>query len=198
MNWSESDFLVEQMIKGSTGELWGVRLEDSDHFPVLKHSIESVGNSGTLLDVGCGAGDVSRVWTGDYIGVDLPWVVERVSKFCNPGKNYFSLDLNVSTVNSLPPCRVLLMNAFLDVRENPHELLDSVLQSNFESLVIHRQRLSQKESKVESRKSYGDSTVPSSIMSWERIHESVMTRNPSSHISLIHWQQDYYTLIVRR
>lgn len=198
MKWEESDAIIEQMIKGSTGELWGSRLEGSDHFSILKHSIEAVGNYGTLIDVGCGAGDISRVWTGDYVGVDLPWVIERVSKVCNSGGKYLSMDINADTVKSLPESRVVLMNAFLDVREDPHEIFESILQTNFENLIIHRQRLSQKDSKIEHRDSYGNSTVPSSVMSWERMHSSVMASNPNSHLALIHWQQDYYTFTVSR
>ena len=196
--WRESDLIVEQMIKGSTGELWGKRLEDTDHFPVLKQAIDLVGNFETLLDIGCGAGDVCRVWNGKYIGVDLSWVVERVSKKCNPLQEYISIDLDSSTVFSLPESRVVLMNAFLDLREDSHDFFESLLKMKYENFIVHRQRLSQNNSKIEYRKSYGESTVPSSVMSWERICQSVMQSNSNSKISLIHWQGDNYTFIVSR
>lgn len=196
--WKESDLVVEQMIKGSTGALWGKRLEEADHFPVLKKAIDSVGNFGTLLDIGCGAGDVSRVWKGKYIGSDLPWVVERVSKKCNPAHEYFPIDLNTSTIQSLPSARVILMNGFLDVRDNPHEIFESLLKMNYENFIVHRQRLSQDSFKIEYLNSYGGTIVPNSIMSWNRINESVMQHDSKSKIYLIEWQGDSYTIIVSR
>lgn len=199
MSWVESDLLVEQMIKGSTGELWGKRLEGSDHFPILKQAIDLVGNYGTLLDIGCGAGDVSRVWNGKYTGVDLPWVVERVSKICNPNHDYLSIDLNPLTIQNIPSSRVVLMNAFLDVRENPHELFESFLNLDVESFIVHRQRISQENDRIEYRKNgYIESIIPSSVMSWRRIAESVIKNDSKSNISLFHWQGDSYTFVVSR
>ena len=198
MSWVESDLLVEQMIKGSSGELWGNTLEGSDHFPILKQAFSLVGNSGSLLDIGCGAGDVSRVWEGEYTGIDLPWVVERVSKVCNSTRNYLPIDLRPSSLSLLPHARVVLMNAFLDVRDDPHEFLDALLKMNYENFIVHRQRLTNGSAKLEYRKSYGDSTVPSSIMSWDRIYQSVMSNDTNSKISVINWQSNWYTFVVSR
>lgn len=196
MRWEESDNIVEQMIKGSTGELWGVKLEQSDHFPLLSHVLNHVGNEGDLVDIGCGAGDVSRVWKGNYTGVDLDWVIRRVSKICNPTCNYISLDLTVESVSNLPKFRIALMNAFLDVRDDAHEIFDQILANNIDSLIVHRQRLSQNQHFVEKRPGYGGSEVPSSVMSLEKIVASVEKIRPTAKILLFHWQQDYYTFIV--
>ena len=196
MKWEESDRIVEQMIKGSTGELWGVKLEQSDHFPLLSHVLNHVGNEGDLVDIGCGAGDVSRVWNGKYTGVDLDWVIRRVSKVCNPTHNYISLDLTVESILNLPRARVALMNAFLDVRDDPHEIFNQILAIDIDNLIVHRQRLSQNQNFVEKRPGYGGSEVPSSVMSLEKIAAAVEKLRPTSKISLFHWQQDYYTFIV--
>lgn len=198
MNWGESDHVVDQMIKGSTGELWGVTLEKTDHFPLLSHVLEIVGNENSLIDIGCGAGDVSRVWKGEYVGVDFDWVIERVAKICNPNSNYVSLDLNVDSVKKLPKAKVALMNAFLDVREDPHEMFEQVMGLEIDSLVVHRQRLSQSSCVIDKRPGYGGTSVPSSVMSVDRIMSFTEKFAPNATISLFHWQQDFYTFIVRK
>ena len=87
--WEENKDIIRQMISGSNGTLWGNRLEQTGHYPVLKECLDIVGQSGLLIDLGCGAGDVSRVWRGDYLGIDFDWVIEKVAKVCNQA-NYLS------------------------------------------------------------------------------------------------------------
>ena len=198
MKWEESDAIIEQMIKGSTGELWGVKLEQSDHFLLLSHALNHVGIEGDLIDVGCGAGDVSRIWDGNYKGVDLDWVIERVSKVCNPGNDYISMNLEIENVKELPKARVALMNAFLDVRSDPHEMFEELLKLDIGNLIVHRQRLSQNSSSIDFRPGYGNTSVPSSVMSLDKIVADVENFSPGAKISLFHWQQDYYTFVVRK
>ena len=70
MTWKESKDIIDQMIKGSNGTLWGFKLEGSNHFPILMNLLNKSGQSGLLLDIGCGAGDVSKFWKGEYLGID--------------------------------------------------------------------------------------------------------------------------------
>ena len=198
MKWEESDSIVDQMIKGSTGELWGHRLEQSNHYGLLKHVLDIAEIRGGLLDVGCGAGDVSRSWNEDYTGADLGWIIEKVSKLCNPSKNYVSMDITKENISNLPHSRVVLMNAFLDVREDAHEIFEEILKIKSEKIIVHRQRLSQQNDRIEYQKSYGGSVIPSSIMSIEKINNLSKSLFPNSNILIFHWQNDYYTFIVSK
>ena len=197
MSWQENDDIVDQMIKGSSGELWGFRLEQSSHFPLLKAAFDYVGNKGTLLDLGCGAGDVSRTWDGNYTGADLDWVINRVAKVCNPTANYISINAGIDTIGLLPKADTILMNAFLETFENPHEMFESIVKMGFKNIIIHRQKLSNDKFSLESRDSYGNSNILSSIMSLSDIQKCVSTNHPNAQIALAHWDNGYYTMAVR-
>ena len=171
------------MIKGSTGELWGKRLEQSDHFAVLNNLLEAAGQTGSLIDLGCGAGDVTRAWKGEYTGVDLDWVIEKVDATVE------------STIRKLPSADVVLMNAFLDVLENPHDVFDMIMTLNINKIIVHRQRLTQDQAYYETRGSYGNSEVPSSVMSLNRIL-TTLSKFPDAKFGILHWQSDVHSFIV--
>ena len=196
MRWEENEKIIDQMIKGSTGELWGKRLEQSDHFAVLNNLLEAAGQTGSLIDLGCGAADVSRAWKGEYTGVDLDWVIEKVANVCNPGNNFIAGDATVeSTIRKLPSADVVLMNAFLDVLENPHDVFDMIMTSNINKIIVHRQRLTQDQAYCETRGSYGNSEVPSSVMSLNRIL-TTLSKFPDAKFGILHWQSNVYSFIV--
>jgi hypothetical protein len=197
MNWQENNKIVEQMIKGSTGELWGVRLEQADHYKILKSTLDLAGHSGTLLDIGCGAGDVSRSWRGEYIGVDLSWVIKRVSSVCNPSNQYLESVITPDSVSTLPVTQVALLNAFLDANENPHDLFEAVLRHGYDRVIVHRQKIAKIPDVVEYGESYGGAMIPVSVMSLERITATIK-RHDYCDMSLIHWSDDYHTFTVRK
>lgn len=195
--WIEDDQIIEEMIKGSSGELWGKKLEQTDHFPILNYFLNA-SNSVTLLDLGCGAGDVSRVWKKEYLGVDLPWVIERVSKVCNPKASYKSIDVTKEGIAELPSSDCLLMNAFLDVQEEPLLLLQSICNSRkYKNIIIHRQQLTKKENIKEKKygKGYGNSVIPISYLSWEDLNEIQVEYRIES---VIKWAGDYHSFLMRQ
>jgi len=196
MSWLENSKIIDQMIKGSSGELWGHRLETSSHFPLLNNILNHIGQNGLLIDLGCGAGDVSRIWKDDYLGADLSWVIEKVSKICNPSAQYISINIKNDSLEILPRCRCVLMNAFLDVQENPFSILEKVCCMNTEWVVVHRQRVQNIEkSTFQYVKSYGDSQVPSSIISFAELNE---IKNKYSKEFLIQkWENDSYSFAMR-
>jgi len=195
MNWEENEKIIDQMIKGSTGELWGARLEQADHYKILRDLLESAGQKGILLDVGCGAGDVARSWNGKYIGIDLDWVIEKVSKVCNPNFDFHSMKITPESIKDFPDADVIFMNAFLDVLENPHEIFDTIMSSKCEKIIVHRQRLSQDKEYFEVRGSYANSKIPSSVMSLNKIVSSIH-KFPNAEFALVHWQSDFYSFMV--
>jgi hypothetical protein len=196
IKWKESDLIVDQMIKGSTGELWGNRLEQTSHYPLLKKVFDIVGQQGLLIDLGCGAGDVSRVWNGKYLGIDLDWVIERVAKVCNPSACYASQDIQSQFLAAFPKCKCVLLNALLDVLEKPEEILRKICKAiDTEFVIVHRQKISD-QNKVEYGKSYGDSVVAISTISMDELNK-ISQEIGIKEIKLFHWEGEYYTFILR-
>jgi hypothetical protein len=198
MSWQESDKIVDQMIKGSNGTLWGFKLEESSHYPILQKLLEISGNKGLLVDIGCGAGDVSRIWGADYLGIDLDWVIQRVSKQCNPDKSFLSLDLTTQlNFQDIPESNCVLMNAFLDVQENPIEILEKICkEANTNWIIVHRQRIQDIEKgKFEYVAGYGDSLVPASTMSFNELN--FIKENYSKEFLIGHWENYCYSFAMR-
>lgn len=190
--WEDDPEIIKQMIDGSKGILWGNKLEQASHYPLLKYCLDEVGHSGLLIDVGCGAGDVSRVWKGQYLGVDLDWVVEKVSKVCNPN-SYLSADLTVS-IPALPSAKCVLMNAFLDVQENPEEILEQAMNEiDTEWFIIHRQKIGKSDGFV-TGVGYGNSSTPISVMSTDTVNKFL---NKSKESKVFRWDGEYYTITMR-
>lgn len=199
-NWQKSENIIDEMIKGSNGTLWGVKLEQSDHFPILLKAFEFIGETGLLLDIGCGAGDVNRAWKGDYLGVDLDWVIENVAKKCNVDKNYISMEITPQNISLLPKADVVLMNAFLDIQTNPHDIFNAVLKHDSKKIIIHRQRLQQNmhAESIETQISYANTEIPSSIMSANKLYCDTKELFPNAAISLLNWANDWYTIIIEK
>lgn len=190
--WQDDPEIVEQLIDGSTGKLWKNRLEQAGHYPLLKYCLDEVGHTGLLIDVGCGAGDVSRVWKSQYLGLDLDWVIEKVSKVCNPS-NYLSADLTAS-IPKLPSAKCVLMNAFLDVQEKPDEILERAMNEiNTEWFIIHRQKIGKSDGFVTGI-GYGNSSIPVSVMSTDTVNK-FLKRSKESKV--FHWDGEYYTFTMR-
>jgi hypothetical protein len=190
--WEEDDDIINQMISGSNGTLWGKRLEQAGHYPLLRECLNVTGQNGLLIDLGCGAGDVSRVWMGDYLGIDLDWVIEKVAKVCNQA-NYLSANLSES-IPQLPRSKCILMNAFLDVLENPIPVLNSVLDNaDTEWVIVHRQKIGYEDG-LTLGPSYGGAIIPASIISIDSL-KLIMKRAIS--YELYHWDGDYHTIAMR-
>lgn len=198
MNWKEDEKIIEEMNKASSGELWGHKLQGSSHFPVLKALLDHVGHYGLLLDVGCGAGDVSNIWGGQYVGIDLDWVIENVAKKQNSNANFLKIDIQDDDLSQIPPCRVVFANALLDVVHNPIEILTKLCNLRTDYVIIHRQRLREsKPHEFEFRKSYGESVVPSSIITFLELKEISKKFSIDNNVTIVPWESDSFSFIMR-
>jgi SAM-dependent methyltransferase len=198
VNWSEDEKIIDEMNKASSGELWGHKLQGSSHFPVLKALLDHVGHHGLLLDVGCGAGDVSNVWGGQYIGADLDWVIENVSKKQNSNASFLKIDIQNDDLSQIPSCRVVFANALLDVVHNPAEILKKLCNIRTEYVIIHRQRLREsKPPEMELRKSYGGSMVPSSVITFSELGEISKQFAIDNTVIIVPWESDSFSFIMR-
>ena len=198
VSWKEDHKIIDEMNKASSGELWGHRLEGSSHFPLLQFLLNHVKHRGLLIDVGCGAGDLSRVWGGQYLGVDLDWVIENVSEVRNPSSSFVKVNVQLDDLKNLPECRVIFANALLDVVHNPYEILRKLCNLKAEFVIIHRQRLrEEKPDSIELRESYGDSQVPSSILTFQELREIANDFAVDKGVLIAPWDSDSYSFIVR-
>jgi len=197
-SWKESDEVVKQMCKGSNGSLWGHKLEHADHFPILKSLLEKANNTGLLIDIGCGAGDVSRVWKGDYLGIDLDWVIEKVAKVCNPSFNFVMIDVLNDDLSEIPSCNCLLMNAFLDMIEEPITVLRKIIKSiDANYVIVHRQKITATPHKeLDFVTSYAGTVVPASKITKNSIEQFCQEMNVKDTM-IIHWSGEYYSFIMR-
>ena len=130
--WYNTAKSSEMMIRGAAAELPGwKRLEHSDHFPALKSLVDELqGECITLLDVGCGAAEVSRVFNFFYVGADLDDVIKNVSRKVHPSKRYIAFDIydERQDLDFLSEYDIILMNAFIDVLQHPAYGLRRILK----------------------------------------------------------------------
>lgn len=155
--WYNLDLIPGEMVKGAKAELQGFKkLEESDHFVILDKLIKNV-NPLSICDMGCGAGEISRVYNDlNYLGLDLPHIIERVAMVVNPGKKYMGFDANTQKdLAFLNQYQLLVMNGFLSELPDPLELIAGVLSQYKGSVIIHRQDLTDSTSFLEEYLSYG-------------------------------------------
>ena len=196
--WEKDFEIIEDMRRGSEGSLWGHKLEQADHFPLLKSLLDEVGHDGLLIDLGCGAGDLSRVWSGQYLGADLDWILEEVAKKCNPAAEFMKFDVFNDDIKDLPPSKAIIMNALLDVIEDPITILRKVCQADTDFVVVHRQKIVEtKDDKVEIGLSYGNSKVPVSKITIREMQEIVDDLSRNKEVYIKKWNGDYYSFTIR-
>lgn len=166
--WYNKDILPEQMVLGALGVLDGwSRLENTDHYPLLKHLINAA-NAETLCDLGCGAGELGRLFnlTHNYIGYDLSHIIEKVAINLNPSLNYIKFDINTFNYSDLLKYDLIVCNAFLTEMPNPEHILKNILQNTNKNLIIHRQDFSD-ETNVVNAITYGNLQSIKSIIGWK-------------------------------
>ncbi len=171
--WYNNTTTPSEMIRGAKGELWPV-LENSDHFPVLHDLMMSSANSSSMiLDIGCGAAELSRVYKmGFYTGVDLPHIIDNVARKMHPQNNYISFDVyDLSSDDSfISEYDVIVMNAFIDVLEKPVLALERILSKAKGKVILHRQTWhDDKPTHLSKHSSYGGVSYQSIINRMEAV-----------------------------
>ena len=153
--WYDKENLPQQMLDGASGKLWAP-LDKSDHWPMLKYFIDSCKlnyECKTLLDVGCGAAALSEHIDLQYTGCDLPHIIDTVAKVRNPDNDYIKFDINQPDLSFMNSHDVIVMNAFIDVLEQPMVAMDRILSVASKFVICHRQKIGDVTS-VEKVKSY--------------------------------------------
>jgi hypothetical protein len=171
VTWYDDKIVPEEMIKGAKGEIPGFTiLEESSHFSILKSLIDMCESSETLLDLGCGSAEVSRVFSKfDYFGADLPNIIDLVSKKMHPRNKYISFDAYVNDFKFIEDYDIILMNSFLSEVQNSEEILNKVLKFAKKYVIIHRQDITKESTKNEEYRSYGGTKATNSFINRDSI-----------------------------
>jgi hypothetical protein len=105
------------------------------------------------------------------------------------------IDIQKDTLENFPSCKCVLMNALLDVLENPADVLQTVCENiPTEYIVVHRQKLSDVDS-IQYGKGYGDSTIAISQISAETL-KRVCIECGVKNAAIYHWEDNYYSFIL--
>lgn len=153
--WFNEDVLPSDMVKGATGEKGWLRLEHSDHFKVLNDFIQNLSIL-KMADIGCGAGELGRLYPNiNYVGFDLPHIIDKVGKVVNPKLNYIEFDADDFSYETLKEFDLIVCNSFISELNNPIEILDKLINNTTKYLLIHRQFFSN-ETNFSNYNTYGD------------------------------------------
>ncbi len=132
------------MLAGSRCELPGFKkLENSEHFQTLNRLfLLASGDIENIIDLGCGAAEFGRIYSFfDYVGADLPHIIENVAKKKNPNLSFYNFDAYKTDYKFLKKYDLILMNAFISELSSADLILEKVLTNAKKYVLIHRQKL---------------------------------------------------------
>lgn len=130
-------------------------MDETQHIQALKNHIATIERIWPqkvlkVIDLGCGTAQISLLFDKNkwiYIGVDMPHIIEGCAKKWHPERNFIATNLTkpdvFDTDLEIGEADVILMNAFIDVMENPLTILDRVLSKASRYVIIHRQEFAE-------------------------------------------------------
>lgn len=153
--WYNENELPKDMVERAIGKTKWLSLENSDHFnPLNTLIIES--NPKKIADIGCGAGELGRVYNNiDYVGFDLPHIVDNVAKKVNPNLKYNYFDAYDYDYRKLREFDLIICNSFISELTKPIEVLRKILKNTENYLIIHRQYFTNEKTVLSSYNTYG-------------------------------------------
>lgn len=147
------------------------KLEESEHFYSLSECLNKVKEASSIIDLGCGAGEVGRVLSSNYkyVGADLPHIIEKVSKVKNPSNEYLHFNAEKNDMKFINKYDVVLMNSFLSEIPNWYLVLSKILTNAKKYIIIHRQSITKDSSKLEEYITYGNLKTINTIINYESL-----------------------------
>ena len=143
-NWVTNKNIADEMLRGAKAQIPGFKkLEESDHFKTLNELfLEASADIDNVMDLGCGAAEFGRLYGFfDYVGVDLPHVIEKAAKKKNPNLRYIEFNAYEDDYTFMKEADLILMNAFISELSKADEVLNRVLNAATKYVIIHRQKI---------------------------------------------------------
>jgi hypothetical protein len=161
--WYDNKILPEAMLKSNF-----LPLEQSEHFQSLLSCFNYLKNEKTLLDLGCGAADISKIFQQyEYTGADLGHIIENVSQVKYPDNKYISFDVEKDSLDFLTNYDIILMNGFISELPNWYFSLTKVCCSSNKYIILHRQDVTESTSEKIKYKTYGDLFTLNNIINYK-------------------------------
>lgn len=172
--WYNKDILCTEMIRGALGLNGWARLEHSGHFKYLNTLVQKI-NFQSILDLGCGAGELGRVYSNKYKykGFDLEHIIETVSKRVNPQLSYGYFDAYTSDFGFLKNNDLVIANSFLSEIDSPIDILNKILINIDKYFLIHRQIFSDQDTHIVQYGTYGSLETSRSIINFKQFENLI-------------------------
>lgn len=154
------------------------KLKDSNHFTAINRCLKNTEDCKSVLDIGCCKAEFAETFPElDYVGADLPNIIEGVSKKTRPELAYIYFNAetdNYEVINNR--FDIIVMNSFLSEISDPLSVLDKVLKSAKKYIIIHRQDISDKKD-IEQYQTYGGLNATNSTICRQDLKRLIKENN---------------------
>lgn len=147
------------------------KLEESEHFNSLLNCFSKIENCHSIIDLGCGTGEVGRVFSDfSYVGADLPHIIEKVSKIKNPKNNYIKFDIEKDSLDFLKKYDIVVMNGFISEIPNWYLALSKVLLNSNKYIILHRQSITNDKTSLFEYNTYGSLKTTNNVINYKELN----------------------------
>lgn len=139
--WHQADAIIKEMLRAY--DVYLDLIDKTEHIHVLKEIINSLPTKLNILDIGCGTAQISLICKEhNYTGADMEHIIAGCAMEKHPENNYLTFNADTTNWNFVPDFDLVLLNAFIDVMENPLSILNNILQRAKKYVIVHRQEIS--------------------------------------------------------
>jgi hypothetical protein len=169
----------------------------SDHFRSLKICFDNIKNAKTLIDLGCGKAEVAEAFPEyEYLGADLPHIIQNVSKKTRTLLEYIEFDALIDSMDFISKYDVVLMNGFLSEIPQADFVLNKVLSHAKNYVIVHRQAIGENQ-QYEPYSTYGGMSTVRYTFAQEKF-KSIVQLNGFSEILNIQSIGNLRSLVLKR